>query len=194
MLQLVQICTIFLILIKYAESSKYRGLYVSIFHLKPKVRPSNAEILRALVGASLSILVLLLLSQWSKQPLIMAPFGASCVLLYAVSQSPLAQPRNVILGHLLSAAVGLIALKLLGTSIWAIALAVGVAIAVMQYFACVHPPAGANPLVILLTAHQMDYSWHFLFFPVLLGAVILVLIAYVVNNVFSKQKWPTRLN
>lgn len=167
---------------------------VSIFQLIPKIRPSNTEIIRALIGASLSISCLLLLSQWFKQPLIMAPFGASCVLLYAVAQSPLAQPRNVILGHFLSAVVGLITLKLFGTSIWAIALAVGMAIAVMQFFACVHPPAGANPLVILLTADQMDYSWHFLFFPVLLGALILVAIAYVVNNTFSKQKWPNRLN
>lgn len=167
---------------------------VSILHfIKPKVRPSNTEILRALCGASLSILCLLLLSQWSQQPMIMAPFGASCVLLYAVSQSPLAQPRNVILGHVLAAAVGLIILKLFGNSIWAIALAVGVTIALMQYFACVHPPAGANPLVILLTANQFDYSWHFLFFPVLTGAIILVLIAYIVNNSFSKQKWPTQL-
>lgn len=167
---------------------------LSILKLKQRARPSYSEILRALIGASLSILSLLLLSQWSGHLLIMAPFGASCVLLYAVSQSPLAQPRNVILGHFLSAIVGLLILKFVGSSIWAIAFAVGIAIAVMQIFSCVHPPAGANPLVILLTAQQVDYSWEFLFSPVLFGALILVAIAYVVNNIFSKPKWPNKLN
>lgn len=166
----------------------------SIFNLKHNGRPSYTEILRALIGGSLSILALLCLSQWSKQPFIMAPFGASCVLLYAVSQSPLAQPRNIIVGHVLSAAVGLLVLNLLGTSVWAIALAVGLAIALMQLTGSVHPPAGANPLVILLTANQVDYSWQFLLFPVLMGALILVAIAYVVNNIFAAQKWPKRLS
>lgn len=166
----------------------------SIFTLQQWGRVGYKEILRALIGASLSIAALLGLSQWSEQPFIMAPFGASCVLLYAVSQSPLAQPRNIILGHVLSAAVGLVVLNLLGTSVWAIALAVGLAIAVMQLTGSVHPPAGANPLVILLTANQVHYSWEFLLFPVLMGALILVAIAYVVNNVFATQKWPTQLS
>lgn len=166
----------------------------SVFKLQQWGQVRYQDMFRALFGASLSILALLLLSQWSKQPFIMAPFGASCVLLYAVSQSPLAQPRNIILGHVLSAAVGLVVLNLWGTSVWAIAFAVGLAIVLMQFTASVHPPAGANPLVILLTAQQVDYSWTFLLFPVLTGALILVGIAYVVNNIFSKQKWPNKLS
>ena len=93
----------------------------------------------------------------------MAPFGASCVILYAVSQSPLAQPRNVIFGHFISALVGLIFLKILGAGMLSIAFAVGVAIALMQYFQCVHPPAGANPLVILLTANTISHLLYYLF-------------------------------
>lgn len=166
----------------------------SVFKLQQWGQVRYQDMFRALFGASLSILALLLLSQWSKQPFIMAPFGASCVLLYAVSQSPLAQPRNIILGHVLSAAVGLLVLNLWGTSVWAIALAVGVAIALMQFTGSVHPPAGANPLVILLTAQQVDYSWEFLLFPVLTGALILVGIAYVVNNIFAEKKWPNKLS
>ena len=71
-----------------------------------------------------------------------------------------------------------------------IAFAVGVAIALMQYFQCVHPPAGANPLVILLTANTIHYDWSFLLFPVLTGSVALVVIAYAVNNFKSNQPWP----
>nr|WP_218057998.1 HPP family protein [Gilliamella apicola] len=120
----------------------------------------------------------------------MVPFGASCVILFAVSQSPLAQPRNVIFGHLISAFIGLLFLKLLGDSVFVIAFAVGCATATMQFLRCVHPPAGANPLVILLTANQVNYNFSFLLFPVLSGSIALVIIAYIVNNLIGKSKWP----
>lgn len=154
-------------------------------------RPSNLDIIRALIGGTLSIFILLILSKLSHNPWIMAPFGASCVILYAVSQSPLAQPRNVIFGHFISALVGVCFLKWLGVNELSIAFSVGSAIALMMYFRCVHPPAGANPLVILLTAQSIHYDWSFLLFPVLTGATALVLVAYVVNNIKASQKWPT---
>ncbi|OCG65331.1 HPP family protein, partial [Gilliamella sp. Fer4-1] len=112
------------------------------------------------------------------------------VILFAVSQSPLAQPRNVIFGHLISAFIGLLFLKLLGDSVFVIAFSVGCAIATMQFLRCVHPPAGANPLVILLTANQINYDFSFLLFPVLSGSIALVIIAYIVNNLIGKSKWP----
>lgn len=153
-------------------------------------RQKLRELLRGLIGGCLSILALLMLSKWANNPFIMAPFGASCVLLFAVSQSPLAQPRNVIFGHLIAAFVGLTFLELFGNGFISTAVAVGIAIFLMQATRCVHPPAGANPLVILLTANQMHYDWQFLLFPVLSGAIVLVLIAYLVNNIFSPTKWP----
>ncbi|MDP7886414.1 HPP family protein, partial [Acinetobacter baumannii] len=66
----------------------------------------------------------------------------------------------------------------------------GCAIALMQVFKCVHPPAGANPLVILLTASSIHYQWSFLIFPVLVGAVSLVLVAMLINNIKASTKWP----
>lgn len=166
---------------------------MSILFGKEKLapRPRNLEIIRALVGGAVSIFILLVLSKLSHNPWIMAPFGASCVILYAVSQSPLAQPRNVIFGHFISALVGLCFLKWFGVHDLSIAFSVGVAIALMMYFRCVHPPAGANPLVILLTAQTIHYEWSFLLFPVLTGAIALVIVAYVVNNFKSTQKWPS---
>ena len=150
----------------------------------------KSEMIRSLIGGSLSIFMLLTLTQWTGNLYIMAPFGATCVLLYAVSQSPLAQPRNIIFGHLVAAFVGLLFLKLFSISHLSIALSVGCAIALMQIFKCVHPPAGANPLVILLTAHDIQYQWSFLIFPVLLGSIGLVIIDYIVNNVKTDKKWP----
>ncbi|MEG0344436.1 MAG: HPP family protein [Acinetobacter sp.] len=165
---------------------------MSIFAGKEKLAPRarNQDIIRSFIGGTLSIFILLILSKLSHNLWIMAPFGASCVLLYAVSQSPLAQPRNVILGHFISALVGICLLKWFGSHILSIAVSVGLAIALMMYFRCVHPPAGANPLVILLTANTIHYDWTFLLFPVLTGSIALVMVAYWVNNVKASQKWP----
>ncbi|SNQ29373.1 HPP family protein [Acinetobacter apis] len=156
--------------------------------LPPKV--PLKEIMLAFFGGSICILCLLLLTQWSHHVMIMAPFGATCVLLYAAPMSPLAQPRNIILGHFISAFIGLLFLKTIGASLISMSLAVGLAIACMQYFQCVHPPAGANPLVLLLTAHTTSYDWSFLFTPVLSGSILLVIITAFVYGIFSKRKWP----
>ncbi|AXF86227.1 hypothetical protein DTO96_101973 [Ephemeroptericola cinctiostellae] len=153
-------------------------------------RFSIKELARGFFGGALGILILEILTNYVDSPFIMAPFGATCVILFTVAQSPLAQPRNVILGHFISALVGIIALKLFPVSIITISLAVGVAICSMQAFRCVHPPAGANPLVILLTANKVHYDWDFLLFPVLSGTIALVLVAYVINNIMNDHKWP----
>ncbi|MCG2574391.1 HPP family protein [Acinetobacter sp. ME22] len=142
---------------------------------------SISDLIKTLFGASLSILVLLYLTQLSHQLWIMAPFGATCVLLYAAAQSPLAQPKNVIVGHLVSAAIGLAFVHYLPINIITIALAVALAIVLMQLLGCVHPPAGANPLLILLSASSVHYGWDFLIFPVLTGAVLLVVIARLIH-------------
>lgn len=142
---------------------------------------SISDLIKTLFGVSLSILVLLYLTQLSHQLWIMAPFGATCVLLYAAAQSPLAQPKNVIVGHLVSAAIGLAFVHYLPINIITIALAVALAIVLMQLLGCVHPPAGANPLLILLSASSVHYGWDFLIFPVLTGAVLLVVIARLIH-------------
>ena len=166
---------------------------LSILEGKEKLAafPKKNEIIRSLIGGTISIFLLLTLTKLTGNLFIMAPFGATCVILYAVSQSPLAQPRNVIFGHLISAFIGLFFLKFFTVSALTIALSVGCAIALMQVFKCVHPPAGANPLVILLTANFIHYEWSFLVFPVLLGSITLVLVAALVNNIKTNNKWPS---
>lgn len=119
----------------------------------------------------------------------MAPFGATCVLLFAAPLAPLAQPRNVIAGHLITSSVGLVTLYTLGDSIFALSLSVGVAIMLMQVFRSVHPPAGANPLVIIM-AGQENIGFDFLIFPVLTGSLMLVVIATLVNNIGKESHWP----
>jgi len=129
----------------------------------------------ATLGGFIAIAVLLHLTNHTNYLFIMASFGASCVLLFALPEAPLAQPKNVIGGHFLTALVGLTFAHFLPESPWMIALAVGVGIGLMVLTGTVHPPAGGNPLIILLSAAPP--SWWFLLFPVLSGAVLLVVIA-----------------
>lgn len=143
------------------------------------------KILTGFLGGFTSILILLLLTHYTAYPFIMAPFGATCVLLYAAPKSPLAQPKNVILGHFISAIIGLITLYLLGSSTISIAFSVGLAIATMQVLDCIHPLAGANPLVILLSPIPLHFD--FLLFPVLLGAILLVIISKI-NLISTYQR------
>jgi len=113
------------------------------------------------------------LSLLAGTPLLMAPFGATCVLLFSAPGSPLSQPINVIAGHVLSAAVALVLAAFLPNVWWATAIAVGLAIGLMAALRVTHPPAGANPLVVFASQPGFDY----LLFPVLTGALLLVAVA-----------------
>lgn len=119
-------------------------------------------------------------------PLLIAPFGATCVLIFGAPDSPLAQPRNVIGGHCIATLLSLTLLHLLGGEWWVMALAVATAIAVMQLTATLHPPAGATPLVVMMTKAK----WSFFFFPVLSGALILVVCAVLFNNLARDRSYP----
>lgn len=138
------------------------------------------------LGGALAIWVLAALTQSLTQPLLIAPFGASCVLLFALPASPLARPRNVIGGHVLSALVGLLVLTLVGDGILAMGLGVGLAIAAMQVTGTLHPPAGGNPLVVIMTGA----GWSFLALPILAGAATLVTLAFLYHRLISKRAWP----
>ena len=144
--------------------------------------------LRGLVGGTVAITALGLTAQGIHETVLIAPFGASCVLLFAAPESPFAQPRNLVCGHLLTATVGMVMLWLFGNSIWSIGVAVGLVIAAMELTRTVHPPAGANPVVIMLAG---KVSWTFLLMPVLLGAGILLVLALAVNNA-GGRRWPLR--
>ncbi|WP_020180402.1 HPP family protein [Methylopila sp. M107] len=134
------------------------------------------------LGGFIVIFLLAELSQMSGAALLIAPFGASCVLVFGLPQSPLAQPRNVIGGHLVSATVGLVAFALLGATPLAFGLGVGAAIAAMLVTRTTHPPAGADPIVVILAGA----SWPFLFAPVLVGAVAIVLGGIVFHRLLGR--------
>ncbi len=151
-------------------------------------RADSFQIITGLVGGISGIGLVAWLTRLTEVPLLMAPFGATCVLLFAAPNAPLAQPRNVIGGHLVSALVGLVIMQLLGTGPLAMAAGVGVAIAAMQALRVVHPPAGANPLVVMMSG---AIGYDFLLMPVLAGSISLVLVALLINNLGAARRWPT---
>ena len=126
-------------------------------------------------------------------PLFAVPFATSIVTVMGSPKADPAQPRALIGGHLTSALVGLIFVKLFGPTAWAAALAVGLAMAVMHLTGTFHPPAGINPLVVVLS----DMPWSFLIAPVAIGALMLAAFAYVWHNLLARtanagDKWPLR--
>lgn len=148
--------------------------------------PAPFAILASMAGALLAIGAAGALSQWSGAPWLMAPLGASCVLAFGLPDSPLAQPRSIVGGHLIAALVGLLVLWGLGDAWWSAALAVALALGAMQLTRTVHAPAGANPLVVM-AAHPPA---HFLITPVLLGALVVVICALMVNNLRQRGSYP----
>jgi len=129
-------------------------------------------ILVAGVGGALAIFVLATIQSRTSLAMLVPSFGASCALVFAHPESPFAQPRNVIGGHLVSSAFGLLALAVLGTGPIAMAAGVGLAIAGMMATRTMHPPAGGDPLIVILTAAPIG----FLAQPILFGTCVIVLI------------------
>ncbi|WP_256758358.1 HPP family protein [Cohnella sp. WQ 127256] len=138
------------------------------------------------IGGFIVIGILALFTSISSVVWVMAPFGASCVLAFVVWDAPLSQPRNIIGGHVVSTAVGLVISHLMGDSILSLALGVGLAISLMHLTRTTHPPAGADPIVVIMAGS----SWSFLFSPVLIGAVVVVAIALIINNLDRERIYP----
>lgn len=137
-------------------------------------------------GAALTISLLAELTKTSERIWLIPSFGASCLLLFAAPHSLFAQPKNVVCGHLLSATIGLLVLAGIGHGAIACGLGVGMAIAAMQFTGTLHPPAAANPLLVILT----HAGWSFLGLPVLTGAVTLVVVAWLYHRLVSGRQYP----
>ena len=142
--------------------------------------------IKAGVGGAIAIATLVLLGHISDSPLLMAPFGATCVLLFSLPQSPLSQPINVIGGHLVSIAIGLALHSFLPFEWWSVGLAVGLAITMMAILRVTHPPAGADPLVVFFS----NPGWEYLIFPVAIGSVILVIVAWSFHKLPPQTIYP----
>lgn len=121
-------------------------------------------------------------------------FGASSVLIYGVINSPLAQPRNLIGGHLVCAIIGVTVHKILPNEIWlASALAVALSIVAMQITKTLHPPGGATALIANIGSEKIKaLGYMYVLSPVLIGVMILFVVALIFNNISKSRSYPLR--
>lgn len=120
-------------------------------------------------------------------------FGASAILIYGVPNSPFSQPRNLIGGHVFSALVGVSCALTIPSTMFAAALAVSLAAVVMHLTRTLHPPGGATALIAVIggqTINELGY-W-FVITPVASGAILMMLIALIVNNLSPHRRYPSR--
>lgn len=120
-------------------------------------------------------------------------FGASSVLIYGAIQSPLAQPRNLVGGHVISAFIGVCIFKLIPDPIWVSApLAVSLSIIAMQMTKTLHPPGGATALIAVIGTEKVKaLGFMYVLSPVLSGVLILLLVALIANNLTKNRTYPT---
>lgn len=141
--------------------------------------------------AAVSLIHYKLLDQTSLT-MILGSFGASAVLIYGAIRSPLAQPKNLVGGHILSAFIGVTAFQWLGGETWlAAAVAVSTSIALMHLTKTLHPPGGATALIAVIgggSVHNLGYLY--VVMPVALGAGIMLIVALIVNNIPKSRKYP----
>ncbi len=142
------------------------------------------------LGAALAIGFLSLFeTSTGELALLMAPFGATAVLVFGVPGSPLAQPKNVIVGHLLTALIGVLFANYLPINAITLAIATGAGVSGMLLTRTTHPPAGANPILIMLSGQ----SWWFLVTPVLVGTLVIVVIGRLLQRAKKRvEGWPVR--
>ena len=164
---------------RYAD--KFTGTATAV-----PARPATGHVLASWAGALIAIGALGLLTEATHVPLMVASFGASCVLLFGYPESHLSQPRNTIGGHLIAAIVGIAAVAAFGDHWSAMAIAVATAIALMKLTRTVHPPAGSTAII----AVHLHPDLSFLVLPVLSGAALLVVLAALYNNVIEHRRYP----
>jgi CBS-domain-containing membrane protein len=124
--------------------------------------------------------------------MIIGSFGASAVLIYGAIRSPLAQPRNLIGGHVISAIIGVTMYKLLNSHMWmAASIAVATAIAVMHATKTLHPPGGATALIAVIGSQKIhNLGYLYVILPAGLGAIIMLVVALLINNIPKSRRYP----
>ena len=118
---------------------------------------------------------------------LIASFGSSMVLLFGYPESPFAQPKNIFFGHLLTSVVGIVFLYLVPIPIYlVIPLAVGFGVALMILLNVTHPPAGGNPIIVIIGSVSLDYLVN----PIIIGSLIILAFGVILNRLILKKKYP----
>ena len=119
---------------------------------------------------------------------LMFSFGSTTLIVLIFYESEFAQPGNIFFGHLLGIVIGILFNQFIGISFITLGLAVGTTVTLMMYFKVIHPPAAANPLIALFADVSLDY----ILFPVMVGAVLIIVLSVIINKIILKRKYPKR--
>ena len=152
--------------------------------IQKKLEPIVSGISAAIVISLLAFLTL----ETSAGVWLMFSFGATVFIAFVLYNLETAQPKNIFFGHLISILVGILFNETIGLSFYSLGLSVGIAIILMVYFKVMHPPAASNPLVAL----SMDLSFDFILFPVVTGAIVIIIMSILINRIILKRNYPTR--
>ena len=118
---------------------------------------------------------------------LIASFGSSMVLLYGYPDSPFAQPKNIFFGHLLTSIVGLFFLYFVPLPLYlTIPLSVGFGVGLMIMLNVTHPPAGGNPIIVIMGSVSLDY----LFSPIIAGSILILIFGIIINRFILKKNYP----
>ncbi len=146
------------------------------------------DVLATVVGVCGGVGVISAVTYLAGVPWLIAPFGASAVLIYGATASPLARPRNLFGGHLLAAVIGVTCYQLLGECWYSITLAVTATILITMFTDTVHPPSGATAIIAILS----HANYLFVLFPVLAGLSLMFVVAVLANKISPNRQYPVR--
>ena len=152
---------------------------------------NNLNIKKSLIAAVFSTFTIGVLSLLTyKTPyglFLIASFGSTMVLLYGYPESPFAKPKNIFFGHLLTAFVGVFFVNYVPLPIYVIIpLAVGAGVGLMIILNVTHPPAGGNPIIVIMGSVSFEY----LISPVISGSIIVIVFGVILNKFIAKMKYP----
>jgi CBS-domain-containing membrane protein len=174
------------------------GEYLSKMKGSTKSPPGvgAGELLWSWIGSVLGIGACAWLSSSYFEPrdlsLLIGSFGASAVLVYGAIKSPLAQPRNLVGGHVISGIIGVACWQVFGATLWvAAAFAVSLAIVAMLATKTLHPPGGATALIAVIGGDKVhNLGFLYVIIPAAAGAIVLLIVALLVNNLNRNRKYP----
>lgn len=146
----------------------------------------KSQIFLATMGAVFAVSGLAYVAMSMQSLLLLGSFGASALLLFALPDTPLAQPRSVVGGHVFASLIAMGCLLLFGPQWWAVGLATGLAVGVMMLTRTVHPPAGSNAIIVFLTKPTLGY----LMFSTVSGTILLVISAIIYHRTTRRHKYP----
>tara|TARA_B100000214_G_scaffold190100_1_gene137326 strand:- start:1610 stop:2071 length:462 start_codon:yes stop_codon:yes gene_type:complete len=151
----------------------------------------NNKIFKSIFAGFFSFITILILTVLSYKTeygiFLIASFGSTMVLLYGYPESPFAQPKNIFFGHLITALSGLFFLYFIPLPIYIlIPLAVGAGVFLMIFFNVTHPPAGGNPIIVIMGSVSLDY----IISPILSGTLIILVFGIIINRLILKKKYP----